>query len=125
MTPDAINMAIATWRGWGPNDGGKPTMAWGLIFPPAAWLSPEGERAANIPDYYHSLDAVHEAELRLRTDGNTWQPGGIDHYISTLVEVCRKSPGMYHTRAGGATTATAPQRCEALLRTLGLWKGDK
>lgn len=67
-----------------------------------------------IPDYPNDLNAVHEAEKMLET---TCEPAPftqpqVSGYYNHLMEMC----GTF-----GAIRATALQRCEAILRTLGKW----
>lgn len=70
------------------------------------------------PNYYGDLNAVHEAEEKIQ-----W---GV--YPAFLAEVVN---GTFHQQRihpipenawRAATLATAPQRCEALLRAIGKWK---
>jgi hypothetical protein len=60
-----------------------------------------------LPDYPNDLNAVHEAEKKL--DVNPWQ-----QYINLLPDIIEDWRSPIH--------ATARQRCEALLKTVGLWK---
>lgn len=71
---------------------------------------------ADLPDYLNDLNAMHEAEKVL-----TEVEKAI--YEAMLYQVCRVDP---MTIFAGDTfkflSATAPQRAEAFLRTLGLWE---
>jgi hypothetical protein len=62
------------------------------------------------PDYLNCLNAMHEAEATLRFDDR-------NHYIDRLGET-------YHD-SWEFCTATAAQRAEAFLRTVGKWEEDK
>ncbi len=70
-------------------------------------------------DYEHSLDAMHEAEKVLHSDHNkAW------HYFKTLQGIVSKTK---HSGTGlefQTINATAAQRAEAFLKTLGFWKEE-
>lgn len=59
---------------------------------------------ADVPDYLEDLNAMHEAEKVLTHEQFD------DYYVRLCIKIARP----YH--------ATAAQRAEAFLRTLGLWK---
>lgn len=106
MTKDAINRAIAEWRGW--KCEGHPVLEeycakWVCGSRPWA-INPEGKLVGStaIPNYYGDLNAIAEAEGAL-----LGQVGWV-HYSHVLLK--------------DNIHAKAPQRCEALLRTLNLWK---
>lgn len=68
---------------------------------------------AKLPNYCTDLNAMHEAECLL--------VGGIEsQYAENLVEITN-ADWMDQTRF---FCATARQRAEAFLRTIGLWKTD-
>ena len=68
--------------------------------------------ALTLPDYYNSLDAMHEAETVLMPfTSDDWQA-----YAYWLAHI---------TPLGGQDHATAPQKCEAFLRTKGKWDEKK
>jgi hypothetical protein len=76
------------------------------------WLESEYK---DIPDYPNDLNAVHEAEKSL----DRFQ---VSEYG---IELCRvmKLPDINGEICWGSLVmATARQRCEALLKTVGLWK---
>lgn len=62
-----------------------------------------------IPDYPNDLNAMHEAENKVIRPMNLWYP------------YCLRLPGRKFTDSIGATAA---QRAEAFLRTLGLWETE-
>jgi hypothetical protein len=66
--------------------------------------------AGFTPDYLNDLNAMHEAEATLRFDDR-------NHYIDRLGET-------YHD-SWEFCTATAAQRAEAFLRTIGKWEDDE
>ena len=62
------------------------------------------------PDYLNDLNAMHQAE-KVLTQAQDYQ-----YRDSVLPAVCKDGSGMI------ALTATAAQRAEAFLRTIGKWK---
>lgn len=101
MSPEKQRIAIARACGWT-----KCRIEWGF---------PVGNRnndviVRDIPDYLNDLNAMHEAEKKL-----TGQK--IDAYVTTLCLKVQPAPSLWN--------ATAAQRAEAFLRTLGLWEDDK
>jgi hypothetical protein len=100
MTPKAQRIAIAEACGWTRYNGKEKFQ----------FYSPRGmyARMENLPDYLADLNAMHEAEkvLSVREKQN---------YISTLRNICVVA-GCW------PETATADQRAEAFLRTVGKWE---
>ena len=109
MTPEQQRIAIAeacgkhTWAG-DPQDrdcficGGKP---------PAD--------VHCIPDYLNDLNAMHEAEKHINLNL-------CDDYTKTLFQIVQ-DPHICHTAHHMAyVCASAAQRAEAFLRTVGIWK---
>jgi len=112
MTPEAQRIAIAEACGWkvsssikGPYDG----CPCGTL-PPLRSITP-------LPDYLNDLNAMHEAEKTL-TDANRGQYG---RFLTRLVTGIFT---MHHAHADTARIAhaTAAQRAEAFLRTVGKWE---
>lgn len=109
MKPEQQNIAIAEACGW------KMTSSLFKDWPSnKQWcLNPEGVITARtqIPKYVGSLDAMHEAE-KILTKAQRNKYGAILHgmYINEDMHPC------YY-----AISATAPQRAEAFLRTIGKW----
>ena len=97
MTDDQINRAIAKACGWKPKRQTKLTRTGHFK------VSYE-----NHPDYCADLNAIHEAEKTL-TDANMFV---MAHHIERLVS----AHGQHYFHA------TARQRAEAFLRTLGKWE---
>lgn len=120
MTPEAQRIAIATYLGWTPDDDGAGTGEWCTV--PTALQgvciyghkpmpgSPGHFMEAAVPDYLNDLNAMHEAEKGLPLELRT-------RYITTLFGITNIT-GPYWT----AVHATAAQRAEAFLRTLGKWE---
>jgi hypothetical protein len=92
MTNHKINVAIAEACGWTPDNRGL------------GWLSPHGYYAPE-PDYCKDLNAMHEAEKVLTT---------FDEWDIYCVHLGDTQPS--------CAKATARQRAEAFLRTLGKWE---
>lgn len=111
MTKDAINRAIAEWRGWKdihPYDGPwEPTK--GILVGLKPVRADNGFRRQTIPNFFEDLNAIAEAEGAL--DSNQWE---IWHRIVADRFLTEEQPY--------AVRISAPQRCEALLRCLKLWK---
>lgn len=70
----------------------------------------------DAPDYLSDLNAMHEAEKGLQS---------AFHYIQILGEVVTRVYGDNRDAIRLSITATAGQRAEAFLRTLGKWRDDK
>jgi hypothetical protein len=118
MTPKAQRLAIAEACGWkdvsygvGPNHdlclGDRPTWSHGKI---QSYLLDQ-----RVPDYLNDLNAMHEAEKHLRS----LYPRDEFHEFGIQLEkiMTRDEEWVWH--------ATASQRAEAFLRTLGLWEETK
>lgn len=73
------------------------------------------ESAMQTPDYLNDLNAMHEAEKTLIDASVRYD------YLSTLDSVV----GHPKEATFAAVHATARQRAEALLRTIGKWQEDK
>jgi hypothetical protein len=67
--------------------------------------------------YSHDLNAMHDAENFLFpvTVSDLYTPDLVKEYAAYLPHMCIGHPG-------GAMRATARQRAEAFLRTIGKWK---
>jgi len=120
MTDQEIRIAIAVECGWKPNESrGFVEIIDGVI----NWLlcrSPQGQQLF-IPNYPNDLNAIHEAEKKLvLTYHRVNIPMDIctneaSRYRKALREICERD-GDNHT-----IHATARQRAEAFLRTIGKW----
>lgn len=78
------------------------------------WMSERNVWSAGIPDFLHDLNAMHEAEKVLRI------PSG-NASDSTAADKMHK----YVELLGYAIDATATQRAEAFLRTIGKWEENQ
>lgn len=79
---------------------------------------------AQPPDYLNDLNAMHEAELKLsgtREDENSQ----LSQYSENLTFACGYPQDPTDIWYIDLIRATAAQRAEALLRTVGLWKEDE
>lgn len=101
MTPEKINAALAESCGWRKNPDRR--------FVLNEWL--HDERSGEPPNYFGDLNALHEAEKKLT-------PGESSYYAGEL----RKALGFHQHTYFDLLHATAPQRCEAVLKTLGKWE---
>jgi hypothetical protein len=75
-----------------------------------------GQLLKKLPDYLHDLNAMHEAEKVLSRGEDYNQTGGFGRYKTALAEVCDEQHPI---------DATAAQRAEAFLRTIGKWEDGK
>ena len=100
MSDEQINIAIAEARGWEPL--------------PEGHFHPDNPLGQTMPNYCNDLKAMHEAEKMLTE--RQW-----DEYERVLRLVCDGCS--YYEGAGKELlNATAAQRAEAFLRTLGKWE---
>lgn len=113
MTDEQINAAIARECGWKSKEetNGNPWLWW------RTGKDGRIESTINAPNYCADLNAMHEAEKVLTKDRNS--------YLTTLVGLVETD----HLRGLDAdwpwVCATACQRAEAFLRTLGKWEEGK
>lgn len=102
MTNDQINRAIAEACGWSQvgHNGYQPV-----------WANSKGERWAesHLPDYANDLNAMHEVE-ELLSDLE------YDLFLGSLIELC------IVVGRERINSATASERAEAFLRTIGKWE---
>jgi len=101
MTPTEINIAIAE------------------ALPPCplcGWKTSQYS-CAHLPNYHGDLNAMHEAEKGLTETQQT-------EYMRQL-HFNARSPGNYLLRDFDCAHATASQRAEAFLRTVGKWRGTR
>ena len=74
-------------------------------------------KAEYLPDYLNDLNACHEMEQTLADAQHR-------RFRRKLAEISHDKAGRsLHSRA--LISATAAQRCEAFLKTLGLWEAKK
>ena len=105
MTPDKQRIAIAEACGIVSED------KWGSLY-----KTPRGI-LRDCPDYLNDLNAMHEAE-KVLPDGHTyWE------FIRILDDIVKHGPHIDYV--ADRASATAAQRAEAFLRTIGKWKDAK
>lgn len=126
MTPKEQRIALAEWAGEEtnavcPNHGAisDDRLGDGMSCP---WCGSYCDRECG--DYLNDLNAVHELEGKLRESSHAWTKYGeqlqevVNHYPVGVVPD-------YHRdlrNLASVAHATAAQRCEAILKTLNLWK---
>lgn len=114
MTNEEINIAIAKACGW----KFIPEYCHGEDQPPEfTTVTPDGKHLCGYyPDYYHDLNAMHEAEKLLETADQQ------SRYYAEIADIT-----WWNIETGNRQvvfnqlTATAKQRAEAFLKTLNLW----
>lgn len=115
MTDQEINIAIAEACGWRKelheNDWDvelEMRRTW------TTWIGPDGDLRQSAPNYCTDLNAMHEAEGQL-----TGTQMAV--YRQKLKKEFSKPIGYEWDDGDGAIHATARQRAEAFLRTIGKW----
>lgn len=116
MTAQEMNIAIAKWMGWKFDHLRK------IAMPPESdqiqlRLYPgfSFSNYDNVPNYAGDLNAIHEAERELTEDLH-------DRWVVDLAEVTGAIIFEGYSDMFVGFHATAAQRCEALLKTIGRWK---
>lgn len=104
MTPEAQRIAIAEACGW----------KWLPCGDTIEWI---GEKRYSPPNYLSDLNAMHEVEKTLPKRNELPLSYNIDRYNDYLIDVCIST--------NEAFCATAAQRAEAFLRTVGKWDDTK
>jgi hypothetical protein len=132
MTPEAQRIAIAEWCGWRwwhddtetlllpPNSNWPSYPHWkarGMESGDGRPASPLAD-ASGLPDYLNDLNDMHEAETRLDTVQRSYY---WTHLASACNDAARKAHNFELVSAFYQCHATAAQRAEALLRTIGKW----
>lgn len=110
MKPEAINVAIAEACGW--------TYLQDREIGNIGWQGPDGVLSDDIPNYYGDLNAMHSAEKVLE------QRYQVVEYGIEVVKVIERDEKFLvggDVNWGKLLHATAAQRAEALLRTIGKW----
>lgn len=107
MTPQQQNEAIAKWMGWKVSPDKSTVMG-------PVWISPDGYEVPLPPDFVNDLNAMHEVEAKLELRQHTYFAVTLRQIVST------HRYARWHA-IWECSHATAAQRAEALLKTLGLW----
>ena len=109
MTPEQQRIAIAEWMGW--------QYSWTLLSGTKLYSRDQQELAEyHLPDYVNDLNAIHEAEKRIPEDQTMIYGLHINEIMLKDFESGNKKE-----HAICDWYATASQRAEALLRTIGKW----
>ena len=112
MSPEAQRIAIAEACGWRVNRNGHSSKQ-------LDWIGPDDKRAHLPPDYLNDLNAMNQAE-KILTSAHQPSKGESQwsDYLGWL-GFCgeNKTREVYE-----CVTASAAQRAEAFLRTLGKWE---
>ena len=103
MSDEQINIAIAEACGWKQVEGEECFFDNGT----------EQVYIENIPDYCNDLNAMHEAEMTLILT----KRGEYLWHLALICCNCEEGSRTFET-----TTATAKQRAEAFLKTIGKWE---
>ena len=101
MTPEKQRIAIAEACGYT-----HVRIVKSLDGPPDHCIGHHPAQPHSIPDYLNDLNAMHEAEEVLMGEQE-------NAYITTLCLKVQPEPKLFH--------ATASQRAEAFLKTIGKW----
>jgi hypothetical protein len=112
MKPDKQRIAIAEACGWkwtnqSPRSGTQSVYSW--------YFKDTDNRVQNegcLPEYLTDLNAMHEAEGTLNWDEQASTQA--DEYRMALTTICGHDRDLIHV-------ATASQRAEAFLKTIGKW----
>ena len=104
MSPDSQRIAIAEACGWEPL--------------PEGHFHPDNPVGQTMPDYLADLNAMHEAEQCL------WRKDFLarDTFIDHLARILNPVHGYRDQLGQHLLDATAAQRAEAFLRTIGKWE---
>ena len=131
MTPEQQRIAIAESCGWKMHTVAKDDpytcthcgihyspMIWRAWEIPYLWCNKNNE--TQPPNYLNDLNAMHDAEKVLFPVKvhDLHGPDLVKEYGAILQHLCCGHPG-------GAIRATASQRAEAFLRTIGKWEEAK
>lgn len=103
MTNDQINRAIAEACGW--TEISNCDCGFKISGMPPYWAA----HKKHLPDYCNDLNAMHEAEKTLTDDQFKWYT----HWVEKL---------MPETKYRCYLCATASQRAEAFVRSIGKWE---
>ena len=114
MKPEAQRIAIAEACGW--------TKRYSKFWEKEIFHHPDGYSTAHtpngLPDYLNDLNAMHEAERGLLgMDRNEYA-----RHLFCHIQSPKETP---NTTWEKVVFATAAQRAEAFLRTIGKWEDDK
>ena len=109
MTPEQQRIAIAEACGWKCIDTDGTVRCRNYSYIATTGISPLSSLSEQIPNFLSDLNAMREAEKSF--------PQLSDFYRFTLIEVVGDEQRIH--------LATAAQRAEAFLRTIGKWEESK
>lgn len=112
MTDEQINQRIAEACGW--KIFSKPLTGCGFA---AYAKSPNGDPSPGVPDYCNDLNSVAEACESVFSESNAWST-----FVYKLSKIICAGHYTDHDTLIMTNRATARQRAEAFLRTLGKWE---
>jgi hypothetical protein len=115
MTPEQQRITIAEFCGW---KDCHISESWASII--GTLYEVNGNQYARIPNYFSDLNAMHEAEKVLRGQ----QASDYDMHLWTVLKRDWEKANVPITTIA-SWHATAAQRAEAFLRTIGKWEDDK
>ena len=119
MNPEQQRIAIAEACGWKNVDAGAGRV-WGFTTRHKGTPS-ESDVCVDIPNYLNDLNAMHDAVSIFDYDQ-------ADQFEDHLCDICKRSNDEKENPAPwrfAVVNATASQRAEAFLRTIGKWKEAK
>jgi hypothetical protein len=122
MSPEAQRIAIAEACGWRVENRDDGQIKWSVLISPDKRPVDSTSGSATLanfgclPDYLNDLNAIHSAELVLDWDEQTSTQ--LFNYRCALTKVCGNDRDLI-------PFASAWQRAEALLKTLGKWDDSK
>jgi hypothetical protein len=117
MTPEKQRMAIAEACGWKNVDAGSGRV-WGITTRHKGTPS-EFDVCVDVPNYPFDLNAMHEAEKVLTNEQDLEYSEALEQVVGARFG-CNNAEDMRRLRS-----ATAAQRAEAFLRTIGKWEEAK
>ena len=112
MTPEAQRIAIAEACGWTMFDAGPDSF--GTHCEAHCNRGQETILQRKLPDYLNDLNAIHQAE-------QTIPPDSFAVYLETLQRIIQSEHRFEIENRFAAFSATAAQRAEAFLKTIGKW----
>jgi hypothetical protein len=119
MTDEQINIAIAESLGWTNCRLAIKGAGGGTRYPTAHGIPPNRKYEASCPNYTSDLNACHEFEKTLDDDLDLDYSENLESVTGTRWGA-NNSYDMSKYRS-----ATARQRCEAYLKTIGKWEEAK
>jgi hypothetical protein len=123
MTPEEINIAIAESVGWSRAIIGTQSKSDPI---PRGWRTPKGSERTKLPDYHHDLNAIHEVVCGLTDEQFLRYVPHLKRVTDAMIDCYADSIYIerHLTDYRVMHQATAAQRCEAYLRTIGKWRDE-